>query len=250
MSAFLKVESLSRHFGGHKAVDDVSFGLEEGALTALIGPNGAGKTTLFNLVSGALAPTSGRVWFRGKPVAGSTGVCALGMARTFQNARLFHEMTVLENVMTGMGGLRFRDSLWPWPRGLEPERRRMKRAYYLLEDLGLADAASQPAGEIPFGRQRLAAIARALALEPRLLLLDEPAAGLNATETAALASLLRRLNDRGITLLLVEHDMTFVMSLARRVLVLDRGRLIGEGSPAEIRASPAVCEAYLGRPPC
>jgi ABC-type branched-subunit amino acid transport system ATPase component len=247
-AAFLSVEEVSRHFGGCRAVDRVSFHLEAGALAAVIGPNGAGKTTLFNLIAGALDPTAGRILFCGRPVRGATGACSLGIARTFQNVRLFHEMSVLENVMTGLGGVSFwQGALW-LPRWVEADRLRMKRAYYLLEDAGLGELAGVPAGEVPFGQQRLVEIARALALKPKLLLLDEPAAGLNATETARLGGLIRRLRDRGITILLVEHDMALVMNLVERLIVLDQGRQIADGAPAQVRADPAVCAAYLGAP--
>jgi branched-chain amino acid transport system ATP-binding protein len=245
--AFLAARSVSRHFGGHRAVDDVSFDLPQGILAGLIGPNGAGKTTLFNLVAGALPLTSGEVRLQGKTVRGSEGACALGIARTFQNVRLFPELTVLENVMTGMGGYGFWQGALRLPALVQADRLRMKRAFYLLEDVGVADLADHPASGIPFGQQRLVEIARALALQPKLLLLDEPAAGLNATETARLGGLIRRLHDRGITVLLVEHDMALVMNLAERVIVLDQGRVIADGSPSWVRADDRVRTAYLGK---
>lgn len=244
---FLVVASASRHFGGHKAVDDVSFELSSDTLMAVIGPNGAGKTTLFNLIAGALSLTSGAIHFRKRPVGNPWEACRIGIARTFQNVRLFHEMTVLENILTGMGGQSFWDGSLRLPRAVGEDRLRMKRAYYLLEDAGVAELAEQPAGGIPFGQQRLVEIARALALNPALLLLDEPAAGLNATETVALSALIRRIHQRGIAILLVEHDMRLVMNIAQRVIVLDRGRKIADGDPEEVRASAAVREAYLGK---
>ncbi|MCX6905398.1 MAG: ABC transporter ATP-binding protein, partial [Verrucomicrobia bacterium] len=204
---FLAVAGASRHFGGHKAVEQVSFDLAQGTLAALIGPNGAGKTTLFNLIAGALSLTAGQVLFLGRPVRSPSSACALGIARTFQNVRLFHELSVLENVMTGLGDFSFWRGALRWGRWVDEDRRRMKTAYYLLEDLGVAHLADRPAGEIPFGEQRLVEIARAVALKPKLLLLDEPAAGLNATETGRLGALIRRLHDHGLTNLLVEHDM-------------------------------------------
>ncbi len=245
-SSFLSVNGASRHFGGHKAVDDVSFELGEGSLAAVIGPNGAGKTTLFNLIAGALPLTSGRITFQGKPMLHPEAACALGVARTFQNVRLFREMTVLENIMAAMGGIDFTRGSLPLSRPWHQERLRMKRAFYLLEDVGLGDLAGRMAGDIPFGQQRLVEIARALALKPRLLLLDEPAAGLNATETDALGAWIRRIHQNNVSILLVEHDMTLVMNTVTRLLVLDRGRLIFDGDPAGARKDARVCSAYLG----
>jgi branched-chain amino acid transport system ATP-binding protein len=245
---FLVVDRLSRDFGGQRAVAEVSFTLPEGALTALIGPNGAGKTTLFNLVAGALPPTSGAVRFRRQPVLEAAQATRLGVARTFQNIRLFPGLSVLENVLAAMGGHSFWQGSFRLPRRLEEERLRLKRAHYLLEDLGLAHLGGQPARTLPFGQQRLLELARALALQPRLLLLDEPAAGLNRTETAALADLIRRLHGRGLSLLLVEHDMHLVMHLASRVIVLEQGRIIADGTPAGVQNDERVRTAYLGPP--
>jgi branched-chain amino acid transport system ATP-binding protein len=247
-SRMLTVDEASRSFGGHRAVNQVKFDVEEGSLTALIGPNGAGKTTLFNLIAGSLNPSAGRVLFRGQEIKSPGHACGLGIARTFQNVRLFGGLSVLENVMVGLGGLGLIEGFLRLPRWVEVERKRMKKAYYLLQDLGIAHLAEQSAQEIPFGQQRLVEMARALALRPRLLLLDEPAAGLNATETKALSSLIHRINDQGITIVLVEHDMSLVMNLVQRVIVLDQGRLIADGTPEQIRSNPAVREAYLGKP--
>jgi len=246
----LLVENAGKHFGGLKAVDGVSFAIADGELAAIIGPNGAGKTTMFNLIAGAFPLTCGSVTFHGTPVRSSLAACRLGIARTFQNVRLFPEMTVLENVLVGMGGAGFLAASLRLPPLLHAERLRMKRAFYLLEDVGMSHLAEARAGDIPFGQQRLLEIARALAVEPKLLLLDEPAAGLNRTETAGLASLIRRIHDRGITILLVEHDMHLVMNLVEHVIVLDGGRKIADGPPAEVREDAAVCAAYLGAAPC
>ncbi|MHB9130569.1 MAG: ABC transporter ATP-binding protein [Armatimonadota bacterium] len=247
---FMVVDGVSKHFGGLKAVDTVSFNLEEGSLAAVIGPNGAGKTTLFSLIAGAMPPTSGTVRFHGKAVRSPVRACRMGIARTFQNVRLFHDMTVLENVLVGMGHTNFCKGSLRLPHWVDEERLRMKRAYYLLEEVGMEGLAGLRAGDIPFGQQRLLEIARALALEPKLLLLDEPAAGLNRTETTALGGLIRRIRDRGLTILLVEHDMHLVMNLAERVIVLDSGQQIADGTPAEVRADARVCAAYLGAPAC
>ena len=250
MTDFLRVDTVSKHFGGLRAVDEVSFDLAQGTLTAIIGPNGAGKTTLFNLVAGALPTTRGEVRFLGRRVRNQRGAYRLGLARTFQNVRLFPQLSVLENVLVGMGDAGFLKASLRLPQAVTADRLRMKRAYYLLEEVGLAEQAEAPARDLPFGRQRLLEIARALAISPKLLLLDEPAAGLNRTETTALAAHLRRLHGTGITLLLVEHDMHLVMNLVQRAIVLDQGRLIADGAPAEVRADPAVRAAYLGAAPC
>jgi branched-chain amino acid transport system ATP-binding protein len=244
--SFLDVQHVARLFGGHLALDDFSATIPCDSLTAIIGPNGAGKTTLFNLIAGTLSPTRGHIRFRDREITSPNQACAAGIARTFQNVRLFSGLNVLDNVMVGMGGAGMMSGLLPLRSNKEAERLRRKKAFYLLENAGIAHLAGNPAGEIPFGQQRLVELARAMATAPKLLLLDEPAAGLNATETAALGRLVRRIHQQGVAVLLVEHDMSLVMNLAERILVLERGRLIADGDAAMIQANPHVRTAYLG----
>jgi branched-chain amino acid transport system ATP-binding protein len=241
----LQTQGLTRRYAGLIAVDDVSIGVREGAIHAVIGPNGAGKTTLFNLISGVVPPSGGRIVFAGTDVTRqpADSRAAMGMTRTFQNIRVFGGLTVLENVLTGM---HTRLGRTVWPGFFAAERRAAASARETLALVGLAARADEPAAALPYGDQRRLEIARALASKPRLLLLDEPAAGMNPAETEALATLVRRIRDSGTTVLLVEHDMGFVMDLCDRITVLNFGRMIFEGPPAEVRRAPAVIEAYLG----
>ena len=248
-SVLLKVDGLTKRFGGLVAVDDVSFEVKAGTITALIGPNGAGKSTSFNLITGALDLTSGSVTFAGRKLSGVKPheVVSLGMARTFQHVKLRPTMSLLENVMLGA----YRRTQAGFLSGALMLDRAEEGATYdeamrQLERVGLADKAGELAGNLALGQQRVLEVARALAAGPLLIMLDEPAAGLRSLEKKALADLLRRLREDGMTILLVEHDMDFVMSLADRVVVLDFGKKLAEGVPAEIQSNPAVQEAYLG----
>lgn len=249
--AILQVEHLMMHFGGIKALNDVNLAVERGSITALIGPNGAGKTTCFNLITGLYRADSGEFRLqeqRYKPQA-IDKVAQAGIARTFQNLRLFNEMTVLENVMVGCH-LRTRNGLWAaisrHRRARQEEQATREKSHALLEYVGISQFAHYRAGDLSYGHQRRLEIARALATEPKLLALDEPAAGMNAGEKVALRDLLLRIRDSGKTLLLIEHDVKLVMGLCDRMTVLDYGKVIAEGEPAQVRREPAVIRAYLG----
>lgn len=247
----LQIESLSRSFGGLKAVNDVSFTVHEGSIKSVIGPNGAGKTTLFNLVSGMLSCDAGTVRQKGRDITGLQPhkIAELGICRTFQTTKLFSRMTVLENVMVGRhprtkAGF-FSGVLnlpWTW----KEEREIKERSLTLLDTLGLGDSAGELASNLPFGKQRLLEIARALATEPLLLMLDEPAAGLNIYETREMADLILKIREWGITVLLVEHDMSLVMDISDEIVVLNYGSKVTEGKPEEIQKDPEVIRIYLG----
>ena len=249
--ALLSVINLSKHFRGLTAVADVSFAVAAGTVHGLIGPNGAGKTTLFNLISGIVPHDQGEIVLNGRTITGLPihARAGLGLARTFQNIRMFEDMTVLENVATGahahLTGRLWQILVQPWRLRAE-ERAITATALDLLALVGLTGRAHDRAGDLAYGERRRLEIARGLAAQPRLLMLDEPAAGMNPRETDDLAHLLRQIRNRGVTLLLVEHDMGFMMDLCDRLTVLNFGRRIAEGSPTEIRHNPAVIEAYLG----
>lgn len=249
-AALLTVRGLSRHFAGLRAVDDVSFDVAPGELLGLIGPNGAGKTTLFNCVTGALAPTAGSVVFDGQEIAGRdpARIAQFGLVRTWQNLRVFPDITVFDNVSVGAIG-RMGTTLWDALLPLRARRRDDAIAEAALQALAafdLARYADQPAGNLSYGQKKNLEMARALSLQPKMLMLDEPAAGLNNTETAELAERIVALRERGLTVVLVEHDMPMVMRICDRIVVLDSGRLIGDGTPAQIRRDPKVRVAYLG----
>jgi len=249
----LNIQNLGMRFGGLLALEDFNLQVPEGALYGLIGPNGAGKTTVFNLISGFLKPSSGRISLNGAEITRLPPhrITYLGVARTFQNIRLFQELSVLDNVLVGFhcrSHASWGEAILRLPRYRGEEREHRTRARELLREVGLAEAAAQPAGKLPYGHQRRLEIARALATGPRFLLLDEPAAGLNPQETLNLMEFLQEIKERyRLTMLVIEHNLQLVMKLCRRLLVLDHGLTIAAGEPAEVRRHPEVIRACLGK---
>jgi branched-chain amino acid transport system ATP-binding protein len=247
----LEFDAVTLRFGGLTALDDVSFHINEGEILGLIGPNGAGKTTAFNVLTGVYQATEGEVRFLGTSLTGMKRfrIIKMGIARTFQNIRLFKSMTALENVMIGADAQHstgLLSALFRLPKHRREEQQGHDRAMELLEFMGLEDRADELAANLSYGDQRRLEIARAMAIEPKLLCLDEPAAGFNPAEKATLMELIRKVRDQGYTVLLIEHDMRLVMGVTDRIVVLEFGKKIAEGSPTEIRDNPAVIAAYLG----
>ncbi len=252
MSALLELRGVGMSFGGLRAVDGLSFTVEQGHIVGLIGPNGAGKTTVFNMITGVYRPTNGEILWQGSRITGARPhrVASLGIRRTFQTIRLFPDMSVFENVRAGCH-LRARQRWWQGLLALPAQRREEAelagRTHDVLRRLDLAQVADEPATSLPYGVQRRVELARTLVADPKLIILDEPAAGLNDAESAALNETIFAIRESGVTVLLVEHDMNVVMNVTDHIVVINFGRMIAEGDAAAIRDDPAVIEAYLGR---
>lgn len=252
MKSILKVSGVTQRFGGLTALQDVNMEIREREIIGVIGPNGAGKTTLFNIITGIYTPTEGKVFLLDQDITGLKPhvITAKGFSRTFQNIRLFARMTVLDNVLLGMhtrSKSNLADAVFHTARKRREEKACKARAFEILRLLNLYDVRYELATCLPYGLQRKVEIARALACEPKLLLLDEPAAGMNGQETAELLEIIRKLKQMGYTILLIEHDMKFVMNICERIYVLNYGIPIAEGAPEHIKQNPAVIEAYLGK---
>ena len=252
MKTILEVKKLSKYFGGLAAVGELDLGVADSEILGLIGPNGAGKTTLFNVISGFFPPTSGKVIFEGRDITElkAPEIAHLGISRTFQASTLFMKISVLDNVFTGYH-MSYKTSIWKRllrrPSALEEEKMLRQRAMEILGFMGLASVKDELAANLPHGHQRTLGVCMALATNPKLLLLDEPVTGMNPGETQTMIDLIRQIRDRGVTIVVVEHDMKAVMNLCDRIVVLNYGRKISEGLPAEIRENKEVVEAYLGK---
>jgi len=249
----LEIKGLTKNFGGLAAVSNVNLNVPKNSITAVIGPNGAGKTTLFNMVTGVYKPSAGDILLNGEPITGLKphAVARKGIARTFQNIRLFDSLSVMENVLIGMHSRlksNFFGAVFQLPGTRREEEAAQMEAFELLQYVGLDGLLNEPATNLPYGAQRRLEIARALAVKPKLLLLDEPAAGMNPKETKELTDLIRNMcGEKDLTIILIEHDMKLVMEISNHIAVLDHGENIAEGKPVEIRNNPRVIEAYLGK---
>ena len=251
MKYILNAKKISKYFGGLKAVDEVDMQIKQGEIFGVIGPNGAGKTTFFNIASGLVSPSSGEVWLNGENITKNKpeAIAKKGIARTFQNIKLFEDMTVLENIKIGFHlhtKTNMFDAVTHSRRYKRDEEMILAKGEALLDKIGLSDYKDVMAGNLAYGTQRKVEIARALAMVPQILLLDEPAAGMNPQETQSLLEFVKELNTNGFTIVVIEHDMKFIMNICDRILVLNYGKKICEGTPEEVKNSPSVVEAYFG----